>query len=181
MYGPLIHGEGASLAPPAAELVPVIRRWLADTEVTRYLDSRFPASYGVHEEWLESTARSDTEVYWSIVADGTPIGLIWIKEINWRNRNGLTGIMIGEKSEWDKGHASEAMRLRTRFAFDELNLEKLMSEVFAENAPSVKALEKAGYKQYGLRRRDDFRNGRWQDVWLGELLRDEWVDEEGEA
>jgi RimJ/RimL family protein N-acetyltransferase len=66
------------------------------------------------------------------------------------------------------------MRLRTRFAFEELNLHKLSTEVFAENVASRRALEKAGYRGIGLRREERWAEGAWHDMWLGEILRAEW-------
>ena len=47
--------------------------------------------------------------------------------------------------------------------------------VFAENIGSRRALEKAGYRQYGLARREEFRHNKWHDMWLAEVLRDEWT------
>ena len=128
----------------------------------------------MNEAWLEDTARDGTCVYWAITRDNIPVGMTWIKEIDWRSRRGVTGIAIGEKSAWGGGVGSEAMRLRTEFAFRELNLNKLLSEVMSENTGSIKALEKSGYKQYGLARRHDYSGGKWHDTWMGELLREEW-------
>jgi RimJ/RimL family protein N-acetyltransferase len=82
--------------------------------------------------------------------------------------------MIGEKDQWKKGYATEAMRLRTCYAFRELNLHKLMTEVATENEASRKALERNGYQTVGIRREQTFREGKWHDRWLGEVLRADW-------
>jgi RimJ/RimL family protein N-acetyltransferase len=66
------------------------------------------------------------------------------------------------------------MRLRTRHAFRELNLHKLMTEVDADNEASRKALERNGYRAVGVRREQSFREGKWHDRWLGEVLRSDW-------
>ena len=66
------------------------------------------------------------------------------------------------------------MQLRTRYAFRELNLHKLMTEVDAENEASRKALERNGYRTVGVRREETFREGKWHDRWLGEVLRADW-------
>ena len=39
---------------------------------------------------------------------------------------------------------------------------------------SIRALEKAGYRQSGVMRQEFFRDGRWHDVWMGEVLREDW-------
>lgn len=179
MYGPVLIGERVRLEPPTSDLVPLIPRWFADTEVNLYT-LRFPPSQRmVEESWLEKIARSETEVMWMITAGGRIIGTTGIDSINWRQRRAETAIVIGERGEWGKGYATEAVRLRARFAFRELNLEKLMTEVIAENAAMIRALQRAGYRQYGLARRHFYQNGRWSDMWLGELLREEWEETEG--
>jgi RimJ/RimL family protein N-acetyltransferase len=66
------------------------------------------------------------------------------------------------------------MRLRTRFAFEKLNLEKLVTQVVERNLASRKALEHVGYRTVGIRRRHEYRHGQWWDVWIGELMRDDW-------
>ncbi len=175
VLGPIIEGERVRLGPADESMLPTFCRWFTDTEVTRYLTLRFPPSPKMEAEWFDRIARSPDDIHWVIFVEDRPIGTLGIHRIDWPNRNAITGTMIGEKSEWRKGYAGEAVRLRTRFAFVELGLEKLTTGVFAENTGSRRALEKAGYTQCGLARREEFRHGHWHDMWLGEVLRDEWV------
>jgi len=117
---------------------------------------------------------SKDDVWWVIEADGKAIGATGIHGINWLDANGTTGIVIGEKAAWGKGYATEAMQIRTRYAFRELNLHKLVTEVDTENEASRKALERNGYRTVGVRREQTFRDGKWKDRWLGEIVRDDW-------
>lgn len=174
MLGPILTGERVRLVPPTPEMLPTYIRWLADMDVTRYLALREPLSLAAEQDWFKRASESDDRVIWAIMLGDKVIGTSGIEGIDWRNRRATTGVMIGEKEEWGKGYASEAHRLRTRYAFEELNLEKLKTWVYVENVASRRALEKVGYKQYGLARREMYREGRWHDAWLGELLRDEW-------
>lgn len=73
------------------------------------------------------------------------------------------------------------MRLSNRFAFEVLNLEKLTTEVIAANVGSLKAVQKAGFRHYGLARRHFYQNGAWSDLWLGELFREDWELLEGHS
>jgi len=177
VLGPVIEGDRIRLEPPRAEFLPAYRRWFADMEVTRYMLYRHPLSDKGETEWLERTATDDKMVMWAIIAksSGRLVGNTGIHDINWRNRHAMTGIVIGEKDEWGKGYAGEAMRLRTRYAFLELGLEKLITTVVNPNEASRRALERAGYKQCGLYRRHFLVDGRWHDMWIGEILKDEWA------
>ncbi len=174
MFGPLIKGEHVTLRPPTTEDAACFVRWFADMEVTRYLGHRTGVSLQQEEEFFKKIGESKDDLFWVIEAEGKSIGATGIHRIDWLSAHGTTGILIGEKDCWRKGYASEVMALRTRYAFRELNLHKLMTEAFEENAASKRALEKVGYKKIGLRREHFFTRGRWHDVWLGEVLRSDW-------
>jgi RimJ/RimL family protein N-acetyltransferase len=173
MLGPILHGEKISLEPAKPADLPVFIRWFADTGATRYLLARFAPSESQEAEWYESVARSQSTVHWSIVAEGTTIGVTGIHDIDWINRHATTGTLIGERSEWGKGFASEAVRLRTAYAFDELGLERLETHSLADNVAMHRALEKSGYQNIARRRNVYWRAGRWHDDFLFELLRDD--------
>lgn len=70
------------------------------------------------------------------------------------------------------------MRLRTRYAFDELDVERLESESLAENLRMHRALEKSGYRRMGTKRHFIYRGGTWHDMHIFEVLRDEWRAEQ---
>ena len=174
MFGPYLRGAHVTLRPADDSDPPRFVPWFADMEVTRYLGR--PSAVALYQEvdFFKRVGESKTDVFWMIETEGEAIGAAGIHAINWRNAHGTTGIVIGVKSYWGKGLASEAMQLRTRYAFRELNLRKLMTEVFVENAASKRALEKAGYRTVGIRREHFFTRGRHHDIWLGEVLRDDW-------
>ncbi|HEY7205063.1 MAG TPA: GNAT family N-acetyltransferase, partial [Methylomirabilota bacterium] len=112
MLGPILEGERVRLEPPRPEYLPAYLRWFSDMEVTRYLLYRFPFTAKAEEEWLEQVGKDPHQVIWSIVVrhNGKLIGNTNIEKIDWRNRRGETGIVIGEKDEWGKGYAAETMR-----------------------------------------------------------------------
>ncbi|HEV8438643.1 MAG TPA: GNAT family protein [Methylomirabilota bacterium] len=176
MLGPLIEGERIRLEPPRPEFAPAYQRWFADTEVTRYLVYRNPLTTKQQEDWLETIAKDEHVVLWAITVKENDrlIGNTAVERISWRNRRGESGIVIGEKDAWGKGYATEAMRLRTRYAFNELGLNKVVTWVILPNDASRRALERVGYRQCGLMRRHQFVDGHWYDAWLGEILKDEW-------
>lgn len=176
MFGPVIEGQHVRLEPPRPEWSPAYQQWLADMDVTRYLLHRHPPSAKQEEDDLEQAAGDPHRVVWAIALrdDGRPIGATALEKIDWRNRDAESGIMIGDKSHWRRGYASQAMRLRTEYAFLELGLRKVWTGVWMPNEASRRALEKTGYRQCGLMRRHAFADGRWHDVWLAEILRDDW-------
>jgi RimJ/RimL family protein N-acetyltransferase len=174
MFGPILTGEKVRLGPICAEQLQTVIPWFADLDVRRYLGGVAAFTLEQEKEWYERISKSDHDVVWGTYVDERLIGVTGIHQIDWINRHAITGNLIGEKGEWGKGYGSEAVALRTRFAFDQLNLEKLKTKVFLPNAASRRALEKAGYIPCGLERRELFREGTWHDAWLAEILRDDW-------
>src|SRR4051794_6203728 len=140
----------------------------------RFMPGIGPLSDSGEEEWFKRSGDDPNAITWAIEADGRVVGITGIHAIDHRHGSGESGITIGDKTMWRKGVASEAMALRTRFAFRELNLHKIRSRTFIDNEGSRRALEKAGYRQAGVLREEFYRDGRWHDVWMGEVLRDDW-------
>ena len=66
------------------------------------------------------------------------------------------------------------MRILQRFAFTELNLERLTLNVFAYNERAQRSYLKAGFQVEGRQRERLRRGSRRQDMIFMGLLRDEW-------
>ncbi len=184
MLGPLLVGERVTLAPITEEMLPRFVAWFNDPDVTRFITLRYPPTLDGERDWFKKVSTNPNEVIWATLisedADETSsphtrvIGTTGIGGINWASRRASTGNLIGKKSEWGKGYGSEAVALRTRWAFEEMGLQKLSTEVFMENIGSRRVLEKSGYKQYGIARSHEWRAGKWHDMWLADVLADEW-------
>jgi RimJ/RimL family protein N-acetyltransferase len=179
VFGPILRGTLVTLRPPNPEETKLFVEWLGDADVTRYLLRRMPPALHEEEEFFKRIAESKNDVWWVLAVGEKPVGAIGIHGIDWINAHATTGIMIGDKSYWGRGIAGEAMQLRTRFAFGELNLHKLKSYAIVENEASRRALERAGYKTVGTFREEQWIDGAWHDMWIGEVVREEWEREHG--
>jgi ribosomal-protein-alanine N-acetyltransferase len=175
MLGPTLAGPTVTLAPIKPEHLEHYVEWFADPHVTRFLTRDTAVTLQQEREWLDGVARSETEVAWGIFVEGQHIGGTAVSRIDWRNRHGVTGIIIGDRNWWGRGIATEAMSMRTQYAFEELALEKLITQVVEGNVASRRALVKVGYTTVGMYRRHEFRHNQWWDVWIGELLREDWL------
>lgn len=182
MFGPVLRGATVTLRPPEESDPAHFVEWLSDTEVTRYLGSRHRGfALFQEEDWFKRIGESKNDVVWMLEAEGRLIGSTGIHRIDWHNANGVTGTLIGDKTAWRKGYGSEAMALRTEYAFLQLNLHKLRSFAYVANEPSKRALLKAGYREVGIQREERWSDGRWHDVWACEVLRSEWSAERDPA
>jgi len=178
MLGPILEGDRIRLEPPKLEHLPTFARWFADPEVTRYLLRRHPPSLKQEEKWFDRMAASDKDIVWAVLLkeNGELIGVISLHRISWQYRHAWIEISLGEQTKWGKGYATESVRLCTGYAFRELGFEKVLASVYGGNKASLRILEKVGYRQCGLLRRNAFFGGEWHDEWLGEILQDEWKE-----
>ena len=73
--------------------------------------------------------------------------------------------MIGDKSFWGNGYASEAWALVVDYAFNRLGLRKLTAGVVSGNRASLKALQNLGFVIEGEFKEDVFMMGELRDVY----------------
>jgi RimJ/RimL family protein N-acetyltransferase len=97
-----------------------------------------------------------------------------LHRIDWRHRHSWIEVSLGDRSAWGKGYATETVRLGTFYAFQELGLEKILASVYNCNDASLRVLDKVGYRDCGLLRRNAFFGGQWHDEHLSECLRVDW-------
>ncbi|PIQ67778.1 hypothetical protein COV92_01130 [Candidatus Uhrbacteria bacterium CG11_big_fil_rev_8_21_14_0_20_41_9] len=166
------------LRPIEMEDVHNFQRWINDPEVRRYLVTRGPISKLQEAEFLRQMMGSANHRIFVIVlkeADRA-IGTMGIHNINWIDRTGTTGTMIGEVDCWNKGYAKEAKKLLLRHAFMEMNLRRIETAVIAENKASIKCQEACGYVREGLLRKKVFRTGKYLDEVVLAIMRDDWLE-----
>lgn len=176
MLGPRLAGrQGVTLAPPTLEDYRRYPGWAAQPEITYYWGPRAGEwTSAALEDRFKEDAKSPTSVNWSIQLEGASVGFTGIDDIDWVRRQGESFIFIGEFRLHRRGIASEAIRLRTAYAFTELNLHRIYNWIAYDNVGSRRANEKAGYTQQGVIGKVFRRGQNLHDVWLGEVLRSEW-------
>ena len=175
MYGPVIHGKLVRLRPPQPDDAAVMITWFDDLEVTRFIKLRNPPSLDAEKEFLDRMARDPDSVFWAVEHVGALVGGTSIVQIDWKHGFGTSGTVIGDKSAWGKGLARELMQLRARYAFTQLPLRKLKSAYMEGNEASGRAQAAAGYREVGRYRADRFVDGKWIDLILTEVHREDWL------
>jgi ribosomal-protein-alanine N-acetyltransferase len=74
---------------------------------------------------------------------------------------------------WSRGLMTQAVRAVVRWAFDDLEANRLQATVMVGNVASVRVLEKCGFQKEGLLREYKICRGAARDFWIfGQLRRD---------
>jgi len=178
MFGPRLEGQGGvALVPVTLDHYKLYGQWAMQPEVGRFWGPRFAEVTDERAEArFKEAGASSTSIEWTIDYQDEPVGSTGIFGIDWVRRDGESGIFIGRHELFGRGIASEAVRLRTAFAWRELRLHRVHNWIGLANRGSRRANEKAGYKQMGLYRKSWFRSGQWYDEWLGEAFPDTFPD-----
>jgi RimJ/RimL family protein N-acetyltransferase len=170
-----LKGERVRLVPPDRTLhLENALFWLNDPDVTATLKLNLGVTRRQEELFFEQMeTKRDTDIVWAIIAEtDRHIGFIGLHAINWRNRWATGGLLIGDRSAWGRGYASDAVKVRTRFAFGELGLHRI--EGHTMNPAMKRVYEKCGYQHEGVARRKFWRDGRWHDADLYAILGEDW-------
>jgi RimJ/RimL family protein N-acetyltransferase len=151
-------------------------RWFSDEEVTRWLGPPAFPSRAHQEKFIElASASSDDAKYFAIeTLDGKLVGDCGLRFIDWKSRKAEFFITIGEKQFWGKGLGSDALRIVVRLAFDKMNLNRLWLSVLVDNPRAVRCYEKCGFVREGLLRQESYVDGKYRDVLLMALLREDY-------
>jgi len=174
----MIVGEKVRLRPIERDDLPRYVEWFADPEVRRHLALYLPFSLAQEERWfenlLERLERREDVVLAIETAEGVHIGNVGLHRIDWRNRNAELGIAIGERSYWNQGYGTDAIRTLLSLAFREMNLHRVFLRVDADNARGIRCYEKAGFRREGVLREAVFKEGAYHDQYIMSILQSEF-------
>ena len=124
-------------------------------------------------QWQEEEPRRLVQLTIALQGDNTLIGNCGIRRKPDNDWEADIGYELDPR-HWGKGYATESAKALVDYGFKELGLSRLSSWCIADNTPSVRVLERLGFRQEGRLRRNEFFKGRWWDTLLYALLRDEW-------
>lgn len=166
-----LKGEKVRLVPSEPSLhIDNAIRWMNDPEVTSRLEHIIGVTRRAEEAFFEQiTTKREDGLHWAIVTEDLGhIGFIALQQINWRLRSAQGGIVIGDRRAWGRGFATDAVRVRTRFVFEQLGLHRIEGHTI--HPAMRKVYEKAGYQHEGIARQKIWRDGRWHDAFLYAIL-----------
>ena len=125
----MLTGKLVQLRP--VELTDLDRyfHWINDPEVAQFLDARSLYSIAQEEEFVRratlQTRPPEVTLAIETLADSRHIGSVSLHAIHSEDRRGRLGIMIGDKTCWDRGFGTDAILTMLRYGFEELNLNRI--------------------------------------------------------
>lgn len=121
--------------------------WLSDPTVNEYLETR-SASIEDLKQYIREKNSSDTAQLFGIFLQKTDehLGNVKLEPIDLVSKTATMGILIGEKTWWGKGIATEVTNVIVSYAFYTLQLDEVNLGVIANNLAARRVYEKCGFE-----------------------------------
>lgn len=107
--------------------------------------------------------------------DRRPIGLAGFRNIDRKNGNAELVLGIGEKDMRLAGYGLDIYITLLDIVYDELGLEKAYMRIYDNNELGLKTSINFGFITEGKMRKQSFVEGKYVDLWILGLLKDEYA------
>src|SRR5512140_3689191 len=119
----MIYSERVRLRRDERTDIQLFTTWLNDPDVYRYLGTvNLPLSTANDEQWFDNMLKRHIEeqpLAIEIKESGCwrLVGSCGFMDIRWTIRSAEVGILIGDKTCWNKGYGTEVMRMLLQVGF----------------------------------------------------------------
>ncbi len=166
-----IRGRFVTLRAIERGDLPLLQTWSNDPEIQYLLGGwHFPSSALMMEKWLERLQTDHLNQRFAVeINTHGLIGMTNLININWKDRNAFTGIMLGPEDMRHRGYGTDAVTAVMHYAFQELGLERLDTTIIEYNDPSYRMyIKHCGWREEGRKRNFYWRKNRyWDQIIIG--------------
>jgi RimJ/RimL family protein N-acetyltransferase len=172
---PSLADDTIRLDPLDETHVPEFVELIADEDVQRFTLVPSGAGEAFVRDWIahyEAGWEGGSSAGFCIhdVSDGAFLGFAAIVALELDARQGELGYMVAPAAR-GRGTSVRAVGLLTRWAFDDLGLERLELRIDVANAASERVARRAGYRRDGVLRNAHFKEGMRSDTGVWSRLR----------
>jgi RimJ/RimL family protein N-acetyltransferase len=169
------EGKLCKLRPMKASDVKVSVDWRNDPAIRDYIQGyRMPVTYEMEQQWLEgflhNTNPNRVGFAISPLDSDKLLGMVFLNQINWFDRNAKLGIFMAPGEKRRKGFGTEACQLMVDYGYKTLNLHRITVEIVATNDASIRVFEKLNFTLEGTMKEVLFANGAYHDIIIMGLL-----------
>lgn len=175
----MLSGRHVSLRAIESEDLERLRAWRNRPELRRYFREYREISSVQQRSWYENVVLGSSTTIMFALSDsdgGRLLGAAGLCGIDWVRRVADLSLYLGE-GYIDDQRAPDALQLLVGYAFEELGLHRVWSEVYAFDTAKTALYERAGFTLEGRHRDAHFAEGGWHDSLFFGLLAGEAVDD----
>ncbi len=172
-----IYGNKVVLRALEPKDMPFLLEMINDPEMERMVIGwSFPTSEKQQMDWYNRVITDQKNFRLAIEYEGMFVGVSTLVKIDWKNRSADHGIKLCNHTPKRKGIGTDAVYATMKYAFEELQLNRLYSSILEYNIASQKLYTKCGWKIEGCYRQSVFKNNTYHDEWPTAILREEYLE-----
>ena len=171
-----LAGTLTTLRPWRQADAPSLVKYANNPNVARQLRDRFPHPYTAADarSFIQAIAQACPTTTFAIVVEGEAVGGAGFSPgADVERYSAEVGYWLGEPF-WGRGITVEAVQLLSAYAFGTCRMLRLFALPFADNAQSIRVLEKAGYTREATLRASGVKSGVVRDQALYALVNQNW-------
>ncbi len=153
----------------------MVLAWRTKADVARSMFTTVTNNIEKQRRWFERISVDASCRYWIIMCEEAPIGVLNLAQIDGVNRRCSAGYYVGEEAYRSLGAMIPAYLYN--YVFKVMGFHKIYGEVMADNARVLQIHALHGYRQVGTYKDHVFKEGRFYDVVLVELLSESWLNQ----
>lgn len=172
----MLAGERIFLRPLERSDLSQVAIWRNDTNIRSCFFSPYLIVTSSQDKWFDDYSSQGESLIFIICELNTNerLGMVGLDHIDHRNQNAEYGrMLIGEKNKRGHGYAQEATLAIVKYAFMNLNMHRIYLRVYADNVKALQLYERCNFVKEGVERDAIFMDGRFRDVVIMSILRDE--------
>ncbi|WP_113928579.1 GNAT family protein [Bacillus sp. P14.5] len=175
---PVVETENYLLTEMKEGYAPQMFDFLGDKATMKYLTPHPAQTVKETVEGIQQSLKQfsmQKEIPWVIKEkqSGEIIGMFRLHKLNFWHSKTEMGVVIS-KHHQKIGVMTELLPAVLSFCFNELRLNRVVGDIFAENEGSRKVLCAHGFREEGVLRQTDFDGDRYHDTVVFSLLRSEF-------
>ena len=175
-YAKKIIGDNVYLSPISLDDVEEYTHMVNNNIVSVGLGSAVYASIYCVDRELEILKNLKTSHNFAVrlIENDELLGNIGFNDIDFVNKSGTLGIMLGNEKYYGKGYGKEALMLLLDYGFSFLNLRNIVLYVFEYNEIAYNLYKKVGFKEVGRIRKRQELMGKFYDSIVMDILNEEF-------
>lgn len=176
----MIKGKNVYLSAIEENELEQLRKWRNLPEYRKYFREYREISATMQKKWFDNIVNNDNNTIMFSIHDtqnSNLLGCCGLCYINWIHRYSDLSLYIGKDECYidNDGIAEEGCKLLFDYAFNELELNKIWTEIYEFDDKKNNLYKKLGFKQDGFLREQYFYDGKWWGSYILSLLKKEYV------
>ena len=142
-----LEGYGVTLRRLSHDRIEMVRNWRNDPKISQYMLTHDYITPEMQENWFRKISNAETCFYFIIEYEDKPIGLICIRDVDYKKKTGEPGQYIYEDEYLNSDVGMRASLCFSEFIWDILKLESMYIYVLDDNKRAIDFNLLIGYER----------------------------------